>query len=400
MPDPFEARPESSSREQIIGNGITWLSRWTLRWVVIAAGAVLVGYLIQQLWIILLPLLLAMVLCSVLQHPAAWLERRAGLPRGLAAVTVIIGTLAAVAVIARVIAPSAGSQMGELVTQASLGLTRVEDWAIANGFDITQAQVEALVDVTRQRLQDSASSIANGVLVGVGAITSALINVILTLVLSFYFLKDGHRFLPWLRRNIGNTAGTHVAEVSARAWRAIGDFVRTQALVGLIDAVLIGLALLILGVPLAIPLAVLTFIAAFAPIVGAIAVGVLAVLVTLVANGWVAALIVLGVVVVVQQLEGNVFLPWLQGRSLNLHAGVVLLTVVVSSALFGVAGAFLGVPLVAVGAIVLRYLGDVADQRAGHDRETTEATEDPSEQAATEPEDVQEQDAEAPRAED
>lgn len=365
MPDSPPTTPGSASREQVIGEGITWLSRWTLRWVVLAVGAVLVGYAIQQMWIILLPLLLAIVLTTVLQYPAQWLEQRWNFPRALAAVTVILGALGAVALVASVIAPSVGAQMGDLATSGTTGLNRIEEWAIANGFDITQAQVESMVDATQQRLQDSAATIANGLLIGVGAITSVLINVVLTLVLSFLFLKDGHRFLPWLRRTAGPTAGVHLSEICARAWATMGGFVSAQALVGLIDAVLIGLALVILGVPLAIPLAVLTFVAAFAPIVGAITVGALAVLITLVANGWVAALIILVVVLVVQQLEGNVFLPWLQGRSLNLHAGIVLLTVVLSSALFGVAGAFLGVPLVAVAAMALRYLSEIVDAQTG-----------------------------------
>ncbi len=132
---------------------------------------------------------------------------------------------------------------------------------------------------------------------------------------------------------------------------------------GLIDAVLIGIGLVVVGVPLALPLAVLTFVAAFAPIVGAVTVGAVAVLVALVANGWVSALVVLGIVLVVQQLEGNVFLPWLQGKTLNLHAAVVLLTVVLGSTLFGVAGAFLGVPLVAVLAVVLRYLNELVTEQ-------------------------------------
>ncbi len=122
----------------------------------------------------------------------------------------------------------------------------------------------------------------------------------------------------------------------------------------------IGAGLLVLGVPLALPLALLTFLAAFAPIVGAVAVGALAVLVALAANGWVTALLVLGLVLLVQQLEGNVLLPWLQGRSLDLHAGVVLLSIVLGSTLFGVVGAFLAVPVTAVGVVVARYLHEQA----------------------------------------
>ena len=133
-----------------------------------------------------------------------------------------------------------------------------------------------MVSAAQDRLQSSASTIANGVLVGVGAVTSALVTTVLTLVLAFFFLKDGRRFLPWVAATAGPTAGHHLTVVASRAWVTLGGFVRTQALVGLIDAVLIGLGLVVLGIPLALPLAVLTFVAAFAPIVGAIAVGAIA----------------------------------------------------------------------------------------------------------------------------
>jgi hypothetical protein len=137
-----------------------------------------------------------------------------------------------------------------------------------------------------------------------------------------------------------------------------------QAVVALVDSVLIGLGLVILGVPLAVPLAVITFIGAFIPIVGAIVAGALGVLVALVSNGFTTALIVLAIIVAVQQLEGNVMQPILQGRSLRLHAAVVLLAVTAGGTLFGIAGAFLSVPVAATGAVVLRYLSERIDARA------------------------------------
>lgn len=352
------------SREVVIGHGVTWLSLWTMRWIVIVVGGVIVGWGVSQLWSILLPLLLALVLTTVLQPPARWLERRAKLPASLAAAATVLGAVAVVAAVVVFIAPSVGSQVVEIADNASDGLTTIEAWVQGSDLAVTQNQVDAIVDSAQDRLRSSAASIASGVLVGVGAVTNGLINVLLTLVLSFFFLKDGRRFLPWLRGLTGHRVGHHLSEVGCRAWDTLGGFVRTQALVGLIDAVLIGLGLVIVGVPLALPLAVLTFLAAFAPIVGALTIGAVAVLVALVANGWVTALIVFAIVLVVQQLEGNVFLPWLQGRSLNLHAGVVLLTVVLGSTLFGVAGAFLGVPTIAVAAVVLRYLNERVAERA------------------------------------
>ncbi|MAS55001.1 MAG: AI-2E family transporter [Pimelobacter sp.] len=365
-PRPAPTPPTGSlpPRERVVGAGISWVSCWTLRWLVIAAGFVVVAWLVSQVWTILLPIVLALILTTVLQPAARLLEQRLGFGPALAAGAAVVGALGVVALTVLFIVPSVGSQVGDIADSASDGLSELQQ-RFADSDLVTQAQVDSVVSAAQDRLQSSASTIANGVLVGVSAVTSALVTTVLTLVLAFFFLKDGRRFLPWVAATAGPTAGHHLTEVASRAWVTLGGFVRTQALVGLIDAVLIGLGLVVLGIPLALPLAVLTFVAAFAPIVGAIAVGAIAVLVALVSDGYVAALIVLAIVLVVQQLEGNVLLPWLQGRTLNLHAGVVLLTVVLGSTLFGVAGAFLSVPAVAVAAVVLRYLNEVVTERTG-----------------------------------
>ncbi|WP_323793394.1 AI-2E family transporter, partial [Nocardioides sp.] len=325
------------TREKVFGAGVVWASRWTLRWLIIALGFTLVAYLVSQVWSILLPVLLALILTTVLQPGADWLARASRLGRAFAAAIMVVGFVGVLALGVLFLIPSVSTQVVEIADSASAGLSQLE-MRFADSDLVTQEQVDSFVGSIQDRLSSSASSIASGVLVGVSAATTVLINTLLTLVLTFFFLKDGHAFLPWLRGLLGPRAGLHVGEVASRSWDTLGGFVRTQALVGLIDAVLIGLGLLIVGVPLALPLAVLTFVAAFAPIIGAIVIGVLAVLVALVSQGYVAALIVLGIVLLVQQLEGNVLLPWLQGRTLQLHASVVLLTIVLGSTLVGVAG--------------------------------------------------------------
>jgi predicted PurR-regulated permease PerM len=191
---------------------------------------------------------------------------------------------------------------------------------------------------------------------------------VLVLVLAFIFVKDGPAFLPWLRREAGTEIGGHLTEVFSRSWKTLGDFIRVQAMVSFVDAFFIGLGLVLLGVPLAPALAVLTFFAGFVPIVGALAAGTLAVLVALVSNGLTTALIVLGIIIAVQQLESNVLQPVLQGRSLNLHAAVVLLAVTAGGTLFGIIGAFLAVPVAAVTAAVLRYISEQVSLRAGEVR--------------------------------
>ena len=147
----------------------------------------------------------------------------------------------------------------------------------------------------------------------------------------------------------------------SRVWATLGGFIRTQTLVALIDAVIIGVGLWILGSPLAVPLAVITFFGGYIPIIGAFVSGALAVLVTLVTNDYKDALIALVIVIAVQQLEGNVLSPMLQGKNMNLHPAVVLLSVTAGGSLFGITGAFLAVPVAATVAEIMRYVNERID---------------------------------------
>jgi putative heme transporter len=190
----------------------------------------------------------------------------------------------------------------------------------------------------------------------VGTVVNGVVTTVLALFLMFFFLKDGPRFLPWLSGQLPGRLATDVPTVAARGWDTLGAFVRSQAFVGLLDAVFIGLGLWIVGVPLVLPLAVLTFVSAFVPIVGALFAGFVAVLIALVSNGLTDALIVLGIIVLVQQLEGNVFQPIVQSRGLGLHAAVVLLVVTLGGSLAGIVGSLLAVPVAALIAVIWNYL--------------------------------------------
>jgi putative heme transporter len=174
-------------------------------------------------------------------------------------------------------------------------------------------------------------------------------------VLTFFFLKDGTRLWDWVVELFHEDRQPVLREVGDRSWAVLSAYVRGVFLVACIDAVLIGAALLIVGVPVAMPLIVLTFVAAFFPILGAFVAGAAAVLVALVANGTVAALVILAVIVAVQQLEGNVFYPVVVGRKLRLHPVGILLALTAGGVLAGVAGAFLAVPVAAVTAAVIDY---------------------------------------------
>jgi putative heme transporter len=349
-------------RGTAIGEGITWGARWSLRLVLLALGITLIGWLIGQLWSIVLPVIMAVIVATVVWPPTAWL-RRHRFPPALAAATVLLLGMVVLAGLITLISTSVAGSIPEIAASASTGIQAIQQWLSGPPLNLAQGQLDAALQTATAQLQASISSITTSVLSGVGTVASGVVTALLTLVLAFLFVKDGPRFLPWLRAAAGDGAGGHIAEVLRRVWKTLGDFIRVQALVAFVDGVLIGLGLAILGVPLAVPLAVLTFLGGFVPIVGALVAGALSVLVALVSNGFTVALIVLAIIVAVQQLEGNVLQPILQGRSLGLHAAVVLLAVTAGATLYGIAGAFLSVPVAAAGAVVLRYLSERIDAR-------------------------------------
>ncbi|MFY2789348.1 AI-2E family transporter [Rhodococcus sp. MALMAid1271] len=356
------AKPEKD-RGDLIGVGGLWLAKWSLILISIAAGAWVLGWLIGHLWVILLPVLLAVIVATVLWPPAK-LMMRLGFPAALAATVSLVVFFVVIGGVITLIIPSVAEQAPELVDKASGGITQVQTWVKGPPLNLGDDQIDSAVSAIVSRLQDSGTMIASGVFTGVSAAGSILITLALVLVLSFFFVKDGPKFLPWLHGFSGGRAGRHLAEVLSRMWSTLGGFIRTQAIVSFIDAFFIGLGLLILGVPLALVLATLTFLGGFIPIVGAFVAGALAVLVALVANGLTTALIVLAIIVAVQQLEGNVLQPILQSRSMNLHPAIVLLAVAGGSSLFGIIGAFLAVPAAAVAAVLIRYLSEQIDARS------------------------------------
>ena len=225
---------------------------------------------------------------------------------------------------------------------------------------LTPEEVQRAIDTTIKDLESG--RVADQVMTGALLVTQWIAATILVLVLTFFFVKDGDRLWDWLVSLFADHRRANLDEVGERAWSALSSYVQGVFLVATIDAVLIGIALLVVGVPLAMPLIVLTFVAAFFPIVGSVLAGVAAVLVALVANGVPAAIVILVAIVVVQQLEGNVFYPVVMGRRLRLHPVAILLALTAGGVLAGVAGAFLAIPLAAVTAAVLDFM---RERRAG-----------------------------------
>ncbi|KAA1379771.1 AI-2E family transporter [Aeromicrobium fastidiosum] len=353
-------QPRIRDRGVVIDDAFAGLQRWGLRLVVIAAAAYVVGWGIGHVWMVLFPVSMALIVATVLSPPVSWLRSK-GAPAALAAGVVIVAFLATLGGIVTFLIPQVTEQAGEIASSASDGLQEVRNWLTGEPFNLSENQISAAIAALQDKLQDSASAISSGVFTTISTATSIIINIVLILMLSFFFIKDGHRFLPWLNTLGGHRAGDHLTEVLGRVWNTLGSFIRTQTLVSFIDALIIGIGLAILGSPLALPLAVITFFGGYIPIVGAFISGGVAVLVTLVTNDYKDALIALVIVVAVQQLEGNVLSPILQGKTMNLHPAVVLLSVTAGGSLFGITGAFLAVPVAATVAEILRYVNERID---------------------------------------
>lgn len=364
LPSESEVGVAHIDRAVILGQDGRWAAGWALRFIIMVAAGFLLWKGLGAIWTALLPVLLALLVSTVLWPPVRWLRNK-GLHPALATATVIIGFFAIMGGIFSAMAPSVASQSKDLVQKATEGVQRLQVWVQGPPLNVDLSQFRDVIDEVTGFLQKRSSDIASGVFTGLSTATSVIVTLVLMLILTFFFLKDGTGFLPMVRRLTGTNAGWHLTEVLTRIWNTLAGFIRTQAIVSLVDAVLIGIALIILDVPLALVLAVLTFFGGFIPIVGAFTAGALAVMIALISNGLTNAILVLAAVIIVQQIEGNVLQPMLQSRAMNLHAAVVLLAVALGSTMFGVIGAFLAVPITATLAVIIRYHAELVSLRSG-----------------------------------
>lgn len=351
-------------RSVVIGEWLKSFAMFALRMIIIAAFAYGAWLLIKLVGRGVLPVVFAIIVCTVLAPPTTWLRRR-GFPSALAALISMLGFFGLFGTLLWFIAPDIGRQSQILYLQSLEGVQRLQLWAQGPPLNLDGEDLSQLINDAAAWIQDQAGTIAGGIITGVGTATTMVVTLFVVLVLTFFFLKDGHRFLPWARAVAGRRSGWHLTEALTRGWNTLGGFIRAQAIVSFVDAFFIGIGLVLVGVPMALALAVITFIAGFIPFVGAIVAGVLSVLVALVSLGFTEALIVLGIVLAVQQLEGNVLSPWLQSKAMDLHPVIVLVSVTIGGGLFGLVGSFLAVPFVAMIAVAFRYLQDMTALRAG-----------------------------------
>lgn len=340
------------------------MAAWAWRMIISIAALALALVIVYFAWRAILPAILAVLVTSLLA-PVAKLLKAAKFPPAIAALTTLLGSIGAVVGIFAAMGPTIRSQGSALVNEAENGARELLSMTDRLPFEVDVSKVSEFSDSIVKFLRNQSGTIASGLVSGVSVAGTLVITIVIMFVLTFFFLKDGSKFLPWLRQYTGHDIGWHATELLTRVWNTLAGFLRTQAVVSFVDAIFIGLGLWILNVPLAFVLATITFFAGFIPIIGAITAGTLAVIIALVSNGLTNALLVLGLIILVQQLESNILQPVLQSRSMGLHAAIVLLSITLGSALAGIIGAFLAVPIAATVAVIMRYHSEMVGLRAG-----------------------------------
>ena len=346
-----EATPASgTSQRPGSGTGESLVPRWLRSAAAYSAAALLIG---TVLWILTLALLevalvsgalaAAVLLTALLSPFNEWL-RRIGVPRPLSALASIVVLLGVPTAVILLLYSRVSSQVDDLSTAVQQGINDIRRWLIDGPLSLDADQVTRLRDSAIGFLEGATPSAAAGATATLRLLSAAVLAVFAV----FFLLKDGHRMRRWLQTWVPPRHRRHVGMAGDVAWKTLRAYVRGTVVIATADAVGIGLVLFVLGVPLWLSLALLTFLGGFVPILGATVVGAVAVLVTLVTEGGRDAVIVLVAVLLVQQVEGNLLQPFVMGHVIDLHPLVIVASVTCGALLLGVLGALLAVPVVAV----------------------------------------------------
>lgn len=331
------------------------LAAYAWRLIVIAVVLAGVVWILGKLWVVVLPLVLATFLTRVLIGPMNWLRGHSW-PPALAAVSVVLGFLILLGAASGLVGIAVGQQTDRIGPTVSQSLDDIENWLVDDGpGDLTHADIQKArhdaSDWIKDWFRSSGSALASGVVVAF----EVLVGIVLGLIITFFALKDGERFAGWIVSSLPVHRREETRRLARTAWATLGGYLRGAALLGLVEGVIIGGTVALVGAQLAVPVGVITFLMAFVPFAGAIFAGAIAVLVTLSTSGTAGAVIVLVVAVIVQQFDNDLLAPVIYGKQLDLHPVVILLAITGGGAAFGLAGAFLAVPITAV---VINMVGE------------------------------------------
>jgi predicted PurR-regulated permease PerM len=326
-----------------------WLERaagWAWRLLILGALLYVVFRLASALRLVVLPCVAALLLTALLQ-PLTQRLRRLGLPALAATWCTLLAALVVLAGVATLAATRTSADYQRLVSDIGDTTADLQRWLAGPPFHLGRTGLADLSHRLLTYLKQHQSAVAGAALSGGKIFLEILAGVALTLFVTFFLLKDGNRIWAWLTSFLGEQARTRAMGAGTAAWQALTYYVRGTVAVAAIHAVVIGFALWILGVPLLIPLVILVFLAAFVPLVGILVAGTLAVAVTLGTRGWVAALILVAIFILENQMESHLLQPLVVGRMVRFHPLAIILVLAVGGVTGGIAGAVVAVPTAA-----------------------------------------------------
>jgi predicted PurR-regulated permease PerM len=335
-----------------------WLKKaaaFSWRYLLLLAAVYVTFRAVAIVKVVVLPIILGLFVASVLSPLVQRLKARGWSP-ALATWGTLLGLLPVVAVFVLFLVPSFADGIGPLGEALDESVQSVTEWLSEGPLALSQTDIEGYIDDAIAQIQDNAGAITTGVLGGATVAFEIVTGLVLTMLVTFFYLKDGDRAYQGLLRRVSDP--DRIRRGLEAAWRTLSSYVRGLAVVGLIDAIFIGIGLAIVGTPLVLPLMSLVFIGGFFPIIGAFVSGLFAVAVSFVSGGATDALIILAVVVGVQQFEGNVLHPIIFKKALSLHPLLILLAIGVGGVAFGIVGAFLAVPLTGMAIAVQQAVSD------------------------------------------
>ncbi|SDH04003.1 AI-2E family transporter [Microbacterium pygmaeum] len=351
------SRVVSSELSGTVPRGLRVATAYSWRFLVVAAAVGVLIWLNIQLKLLVIPLMIAILITALLWPVFAWMLRHR-VPRWLAITISVIGTLAIVSGLLWLAIWQITRQYASVQTRTIQAVSEFRDYLIAGPLHLTETQIDDLLAQLGRLVQEQGQLLWSGALAIGSTLGHVGVGALLSLFILLCLLADGGGIWRWAVRLFPERAQVPVDGAARAGWVMVVSYARTQLLVATIDAIGIGLGAFFLGVPLAIPVAVLVFLGAFVPIVGAVVTGALAVFLALVYNGPLIALWMLIVVLGVQQLEGHVLQPLLMGSAVKVHPLAVVLVVAGGAMIAGIPGALFAVPLAAFVNVVAVYLGN------------------------------------------
>jgi predicted PurR-regulated permease PerM len=326
---------------------------WRVGLILLVSGGLI--WLLSKVSFLIIPVMVAALLAGLLSPVTRWLKRQS-VPNGLAVAITLLGFIGVIAGALALVGRQLVTGFSELWTEALAGVQKVQTWLADGPLHLSAAQIDQYLKEAADALQNNTSSILSGALSFGNTAGHFAAGLLIALFVTIFFLLEGDRIWAFLVGLLPRQARAATSGAGRKGWTSMVSYVRIQMFVAFVDAVGIGAGAAIIGVPLALPLGVLVFIGSFIPIVGALVTGAVAVLLALVANGVVNALVMLGIVLLVQQLESHILQPLVMGRAVALHPVAVILSVAAGSYLAGIPGALFSVPILAVANSAIRYI--------------------------------------------